>query len=290
MNHSAQTVKADPNLKLAFSGGVGTFVLDFLDMWDPKSPWADQRVRKAASLAIDRKALSQAATLGASPPNGNIVVQGFEFALPIEPDPYDPAQAKKLLAEAGYPNGFDAGELHVWPPYVGTGEAITGYLGAVGIRTRMRTAERAAFLAALTGKKLAGLCMCVLQAYGNASVRMAEIVPTGGTYAYGGFARYRCALRAAADRDRSRETRGNAAPDSAAAARADPVRADLRLCLAERSGSAGRGTGVDADQPVPVGGAARRSAAEASLIRETGRTGMEKNSGEGDPVRLWCRC
>ena len=63
----AQTVKADPNLKLAFSGGVGTFVLDFLDMWDPKSPWADQRVRKAASLAIDRKALSQAATLGASP-------------------------------------------------------------------------------------------------------------------------------------------------------------------------------------------------------------------------------
>ena len=183
----AQTVKADPNLKLAFSGGVGTFVLDFLDMWDPKSPWADQRVRKAASLAIDRKALSQAATLGASPPNGNIVVQGFEFALPIEPDPYDPAQAKKLLAEAGYPNGFDAGELHVWPPYVGTGEAITGYLGAVGIKTRMRTAERAAFLAALTGKKLAGLCMCVLQAYGDASVRMAEIVPTGGTYAYGGF-------------------------------------------------------------------------------------------------------
>ena len=72
----AQTVKADPNLKLAFSGGVGTFVLDFLDMWDPKSPWADQRVRKAASLAIDRKALSQAATLGASPPNGNIVRAG----------------------------------------------------------------------------------------------------------------------------------------------------------------------------------------------------------------------
>src|SRR5215213_2942365 len=183
----AQTVKNDPTLKLAFSGGVGTFVLDFLDMWDPKSPWADQRVRKAASLAMDRKALSQAATLGASPPNGNIVVQGFEFSLPIDPDPYDPAQAKKLLAEAGYPNGFDAGELHVWPPYVGTGEAITGYLGAVGIKTRMRTAERAAFLSALTGKKLNGLCMCVLQAYGNASVRMAEIVPTGGTYAYGGY-------------------------------------------------------------------------------------------------------
>src|SRR5882757_1176652 len=122
-----ESIKDDPNLKLVFSGGVATNFLDFLDMWDPKSPWADQRVRKAASLAIDRKALSQAATLGASKPTGTIVLQGFEFALPVDPDPYDPAQAKKLLAEAGYPNGFDAGELIPVPPYFATGEAITCY-------------------------------------------------------------------------------------------------------------------------------------------------------------------
>ena len=93
-------------------------------MWDPKSPWHDPRVRKAASLAIDRKGLSEAETLGASKPTGNIVLKSMEYALPIEPDPYDPAQAKKLLAEAGYPNGFDGGDLTPIPPYFAVGEAV----------------------------------------------------------------------------------------------------------------------------------------------------------------------
>src|SRR6185295_11822051 len=76
-----ESIRNDPKLKLVFSGGIATFYLDFLDMWDPKSPWADQRVRKAASLAINRQALSDAETLGASKPNGNVVLRGFEFAL-----------------------------------------------------------------------------------------------------------------------------------------------------------------------------------------------------------------
>jgi len=183
----ARSVKADPKMKLAFSGGIGTYYLDFFDMWDPKSPWADQRVRKAASLAIDRKALSEAETLGASKPNGSVVMRSMEYALPIEPDPYDPAQAKKLLAEAGYPNGFDAGELHPWPPYFSTGEAIGSYLGAIGIRTRMRTQERVAFYAALGTKKLKGICMCIDAVPGNASTRMSQVVPSNGSFAYGGW-------------------------------------------------------------------------------------------------------
>ncbi len=183
----AESVKNNPKLKLAFSGGIGTTYIDFLDMWDPKSPWADQRVRLAASLAIDRKAISQAETLGASLPNGNVVPPGFEFALKIDADPYDPERAKKLLAEAGYPNGFDAGDLYPWPPYFSTGEAITGYLGAIGIKTRMRTMERAAFYAALATKKLKGLCVCVNAVYGNASSRLSETVPSDGAFAYGGW-------------------------------------------------------------------------------------------------------
>jgi peptide/nickel transport system substrate-binding protein len=183
----AENVKGDPTLRLVFSGGITTYYLDFFDMWDPKSPWADRRVRLAANYAIDREGLSQAETLGASRPTGNIVPRAFEFALPLEPYPYDPGRAKQLLAEVGYPNGFDAGDLYPWPPYFGAGEAIANDLRKVGIKARVRTMERAAFYSALATKKLKGLCMCVNAVYGNAASRMSETVPSDGTYAYGGY-------------------------------------------------------------------------------------------------------
>ncbi|MBI3638076.1 MAG: ABC transporter substrate-binding protein [Candidatus Rokubacteria bacterium] len=183
----ALEVKRDPTLKLASSGAIGVFFLDFFDQWDPKSPWHDKRVRQAASYALDRSTMSEADTLNASKPTGNIVPRTFEFAVAFEPDPYDPAKAKKLLAEAGYPNGFDAGDLYAYPPYTPTTEAVGNYLGAVGIKTRMRTMERAAFFSAWASKKLRGVCMCVLALYGNAASRMAEWVPSSGIYAYGGY-------------------------------------------------------------------------------------------------------
>ena len=58
----------------------------------------------------------------------------FQFAVPMEPHAYDPAKSKKLLAEAGYPNGFDAGDFNPFPPYNSMGEAVIGNLQAVGIR------------------------------------------------------------------------------------------------------------------------------------------------------------
>ena len=111
----------------------------------------------------------------------------MEYALPIAPDPYDPKQAKKLLAEAGYPNGFDAGEVHPWPPYNSTGEAVVSYLGAIGIKARLRTQERAAFYGALGSKKLKGICMCVNAVPGNASTRLSQVLPKDGGFAYGSW-------------------------------------------------------------------------------------------------------
>src|SRR5262249_15923092 len=183
----AVELQRDPTLKLAFSGAIGGFFLDFFDQLDPKSPGADRRVRLAANYGIDRRALSEAETLGASKPTGNIIPRAFEFALPIEPYAYDPAKAKQLLAEAGYPNGFDAGELHQVPPYFSMGETIMGYLGAVGLKLKMRPMERATFFSAWATKKLRGVCVCASALYGNAATRMSEIVPSDGAYAYGGY-------------------------------------------------------------------------------------------------------
>jgi peptide/nickel transport system substrate-binding protein len=164
---------------------LGIFWLDFPDQWDPKSPWADRRVRLAASLAIDRQALNQAETLGLSRPTGSIVPSDFEFALPFEPTPYDPKRARQLLAEAGHPNGFDGGEITPFPPYTSMGETIMGWLQAVGIRTRMRTLERGAFMTAWREKKLHGVVLTVTGISGNAATRLEPFVTKNGAFAFG---------------------------------------------------------------------------------------------------------
>jgi peptide/nickel transport system substrate-binding protein len=109
----------------------------------------------------------------------------FQFAVPYEPAAFDPARAKKLLAEAGFPNGFDGGELHPFPPYNSMGEAIVGNLQGVGIRTRMRVMERAAYFAAWRDKKLHGVILNITAASGNAATRIEPYVTKGGIYAYG---------------------------------------------------------------------------------------------------------
>jgi peptide/nickel transport system substrate-binding protein len=181
----AEDVRRTPGLKLMAVRTNSVFFIDFVDQWDPKSPWADQRVRLAASLAIDRKAINEAEALGFSGLTGNIVPRHMEFALPIDPHPYDPKRAKQLLTEAGYANGFDAGDITPNPPYFSMAEAVGTYLGAVGIRTRLRTLERAAFLTAWGEKKLKGLVLGAQGAGGNAATRIEGVATKNGIYAYG---------------------------------------------------------------------------------------------------------
>src|SRR5438034_3010424 len=179
-----EDIKRTSNLRLA-APLLGVFWLDFPEQCDPRSPWHDPRVRLAASLAIDRQSLNQAETLGLSRPVGSIVPRDFEFALPFEAHPYDPKRARQLLADAGFRNGFDAGDLTPFPPYTSMAEALGGWLQAVGIRTKVRSMERATFMTAWREEKLRGVVLTVSGISGNAATRLEPFVTSTGALSYG---------------------------------------------------------------------------------------------------------
>jgi peptide/nickel transport system substrate-binding protein len=183
----AATVKADPKLRLARVIPPAAWWLDFPEQWNPKSPWHDRRVRLAANLAMDKQAINEAERLGYSRLTGSIIPSVMDFALRIEPYPYDPTHAKRLLADAGYPSGFDAGDLTPLPPFTTMGEAVANYLAAIGIRTRVRSMERVTFMEAWRAKKLQGVLVTVSAAPGTTAARLESFVVSQAPYAYGGY-------------------------------------------------------------------------------------------------------
>src|SRR3989441_2847262 len=120
---NAEEIRRAPGLTLKPIPSYGTFWFVFSDQWDPKSIWADRRVRLAFNHAIDREGINKAMTLGFSHVTGSIVPHDFEFAWPTPPHAYDPRRAKQLLAEAGYPQGFEAGEITTDTTFAESGEA-----------------------------------------------------------------------------------------------------------------------------------------------------------------------
>ncbi len=161
--------------------------VSMLDQWDPKSPWHDRRVRLAANLAIDRKAINDAITLGHSRLTYSIIPSTFDFYWQPPAYAFDPAQATKLLAEAGYPSGFDAGEYYLDVAYANVQEAIANYLQQIGIRSKLRPLERAAHWASYGDKKYKNLAYTASGAFGNAATRLETFVVAGGTYVYGSY-------------------------------------------------------------------------------------------------------
>src|SRR5438034_639756 len=83
----AATIKADTKLRLARTIPPAVWWVEFPEQWNPKSPWADPRVRLAAMMAIDKKALNEAERLGFSRLTGSIVPSVMEFAARKEPYP-----------------------------------------------------------------------------------------------------------------------------------------------------------------------------------------------------------
>jgi peptide/nickel transport system substrate-binding protein len=184
----AQEIEHTPGLALKPTVGSAPYWVYFPEQWDPKSPWHDERVRRAVSLAIDRKTINQALTLGHSHLTGSVIPENLEFFWQPPAPVFDRDKAKQLLAGAGYPKGFDAGEYYCDTAYANIGEAVLNDLQAVGIRAKLRPLERAAFFKGYAEKKFTkGMIQGASGAFGNAASRLEAFVVKGGAFVYGSY-------------------------------------------------------------------------------------------------------
>jgi peptide/nickel transport system substrate-binding protein len=131
--------------------------------------------------------MNQAENLGFARLIWSIIPSSFDFYWQPPGYSYDPARARQLLAEAGYPNGFDAGDYFCDAALTYQGEPAVNYLIAAGIRAKLRPLERAAYFRGWAEKKYRGLIHGGSGAFGNAATRIEAFVAGGGTYAYGSY-------------------------------------------------------------------------------------------------------
>jgi peptide/nickel transport system substrate-binding protein len=140
--------------------------------YDPAVPWAlpdaerARKVRLALNLAVDKQAIIQQILGGLGTPGGTMsFYPGDPWATEalLKPYPYDPPRAKALLAEAGYPRGFEVTMyLTAWPgrgflPDVG--EAVATYWEKVGIKVKRRPMDRAVFQADFRARSYTGVAL-----------------------------------------------------------------------------------------------------------------------------------
>ena len=233
--------------------------LYFPEQWDPKSPWSKLQVRQAANLAIDREGMSKALFLGYCKITNNAVVPyTFDYYWQPPDAVYDPAKARKLMAEAGYASGFDAGLMYCDASYANMAEVSVNNLAQIGIRTRLQPIERAGFFAGYAAKKYErGIIQGASGAFGNAATRMAAFVVKGGAFAYGSYPDIDELFPKQADELDHQEAHRNPAQDAAARLREGDLFADLAARFHQRGRPAGRRVRFQPDRGVRLYGAVR---------------------------------
>jgi dipeptide transport system substrate-binding protein len=162
-----ESIRKDPNLQLQSQPGLNIGYLAFNNL---KPPFTDKRVRQAINYAIDKKSILTAIYQGAGQPAKNLIPPTlWSYNDRIQDWPYDPAKAKALLAEAGFPEGFETTlwAMPVQRPYNPDArrmaELMQADLAKVGIkasivsyewgeyRKRVQNAEHGAALLGWTG-------------------------------------------------------------------------------------------------------------------------------------------
>jgi peptide/nickel transport system substrate-binding protein len=137
-----ESIKANPHLTAApIEGGRWFWIM----VNNTKPPFDNPKVRQAVAYAIDRQAIVDAVFYGlATPILGGVVPSwnwGYAPQVKVFSPNADPAKAKALLAEAGYPNGFDAMFLvgSDWPQLIAIAPIVQENLKAVGINVKIET-------------------------------------------------------------------------------------------------------------------------------------------------------
>ncbi len=129
--------------------GPGMFWAILPNSSDPKSPYADKRVREAIEYAIDRPTLAKLLGYGKYEPLTQMSYAAAPSYVPgYDPRPYNPEKAKQLLAEAGYPNGFET-TLLTESNNQDSAAALKVYLEAIGLKVRLDLADLGRYFGAI---------------------------------------------------------------------------------------------------------------------------------------------
>jgi peptide/nickel transport system substrate-binding protein len=131
-------------------------VVNDLAMRTDQKPWSDVRVRQAVSMALDRREIIESTLEGEGVVNGPIPAALTDWALPIDQlgegaknFKYDPAEAKRLLAAAGYPKGFPGNVCFTTygsTIVVDQMQLVLKYLKDIGIDAKLDTKEYGAYI------------------------------------------------------------------------------------------------------------------------------------------------
>ena len=136
----AELLKKSDKLDVVASPSI---ITRFLSFNVQQKPYDNPKVREAIAYAVNKEALAKVAFSGYAIPAQGIVPQGVGYAVKMAPVPYDIKKAKALLAEAGYPNGF---ESTLWSAYNNsTSQKVIQFvqqqLAQVGIKLQVQALE-----------------------------------------------------------------------------------------------------------------------------------------------------